>query len=102
MTSAEPDTLSLLRIVLAFAVVAGLLGMLGFGLRYIAARGIKFPGRTGEKKRLELVETLTIDTRRRLVIVRCDDNEHLLLLGANQDIVVSGQIPDIRGQRTEA
>ena len=89
MTPAEPDGLSLLRVVLAFAVVFGLLGALGFGLRYINERGVKLPGKLGRAKRLEMVESLTLDVRRRLVIVRCDEREHLLLLGINQDIVVS-------------
>ena len=43
MIPTEPDGFSLLRVVLAFVVVFGLLGLLGFSLRYIAARGIKLP-----------------------------------------------------------
>jgi flagellar protein FliO/FliZ len=92
MTPTEPDSFSLLRVILAFAVVFGLLGALGFGLRSIAGRGIKLPGKLGRAKRLELVESLPLDIRRRLVIVRCDGNEHLLLLGQNQDIVVAGNV----------
>jgi len=40
-------------------------------------------------KRLKIAETLMIDPRRRLVIVRCDGREHLILLGATSDLVVT-------------
>jgi len=40
-------------------------------------------------KRLHIAETLMIDPRRRLVIVRCDGREHLILLGATSDVVVT-------------
>jgi flagellar protein FliO/FliZ len=92
MIPAEPDGLSWLRVVLAFGIVFGLLGLLGFALKYVAARGIKLPGPSGRARRLEVVETLPLDIRRRLVIVRCDGVEHLLLLGVNQDIVVAQDI----------
>jgi len=39
-------------------------------------------------KRLRVTESLMLDPRRRMVIVRCDDREHLLLLGPGGDIVV--------------
>jgi flagellar protein FliO/FliZ len=45
-------------------------------------------GRTGER-RLRLSESLMIDPRRRLVIVRCDEREHLILCGPGGDVVVS-------------
>jgi flagellar protein FliO/FliZ len=70
-----------------------MLGLLSYGLKYIAAKGILFPGRRMEGRRLEVVETLALDTRRRLVMIRRDDREHLLLLGANQDIVVEANLP---------
>jgi len=39
-------------------------------------------------KRLKISESLMIDPRRRLVVVRCDEREHLILLGPGGDIVV--------------
>jgi flagellar protein FliO/FliZ len=39
-------------------------------------------------KRLRVSESLMLDPRRRMVIVRCDDKEHLILLGPGGDIVV--------------
>lgn len=40
-------------------------------------------------KRLKVSESIMIDPRRRLMIVRCDGREHLLLLGPTNDVVVS-------------
>lgn len=88
----ENETVSWLRIILAFAIVSGLLGLLGYGLKYISLRGMKLPGMTSRQQRLQLVESLNLDVRRRLVIVRRDDVEHLLLLGVNQDIVVESNL----------
>ena len=36
-------------------------------------------------KRLRVTESLMLDPRRRMVIVRCDDREHLLLVGPGGD-----------------
>jgi len=66
--------------------------LFGYGLKQVSLRGLTFTGRSLRQSRLQMVETLAIDIRRRLVIVRCDGKEHLLLLGANQDIVVESNL----------
>jgi flagellar protein FliO/FliZ len=38
---------------------------------------------------MRVTETLLIDTRRRLVIVRVDDREHVMLLGPAGDVLVT-------------
>ena len=43
--------------------------------------------------RLALVDSLALDQRRRLCLVRCDDRQLLLLTGGAQDVVV-GWIDD--------
>ncbi|MET3589984.1 hypothetical protein ABID23_001076 [Bartonella silvatica] len=42
--------------------------------------------------RLTLRETITLDRNRRLILVGCDDKEHLLLIGGLTDIVVESNI----------
>ncbi|GAA4661623.1 hypothetical protein [Bartonella pachyuromydis] len=42
--------------------------------------------------RLTLCETIAIDRTRHLVLVRCDNKEHLLLVGGPTDIVVEANI----------
>jgi flagellar protein FliO/FliZ len=46
-------------------------------------------GRTG---RLGLIETIALDSRRRLVLVRRDDVEHLLMIGGAGDLVIESGI----------
>ncbi len=43
-------------------------------------------------RRLGVVEVAAVDTRRRLVLVRRDDVEHLVLLGLNNDLVIESGI----------
>jgi flagellar protein FliO/FliZ len=47
----------------------------------------------GSNKRLTVVDTVSIDTKRQLIIVRRDDVEHLILTGGPQDLVVESDIP---------
>jgi flagellar protein FliO/FliZ len=92
MPNADAETVSWLQIVLAFAVVAALLALFGFVLKYFKMRGFTMPGVSAAARRLQIVESLLIDPRRRLVIVRCDGTEHLLLLGINEDVVVEANL----------
>ena len=39
-------------------------------------------------KRLSIVEVLPIDTRRRLMLIRRDDKEHLIILSPTREIVI--------------
>jgi len=82
-----------LRFVLALLFVLGLIGVLatvmrryGFGMGSVAVR-------RGQERRLKLVEILPIDAKRRAVLLRRDDIEHLVILGANSETVVESSIP---------
>ena len=48
------------------------------------------PGRVarGRNRRLAVVDTLALDPKRQLLIIRRDDVEHLILTGGPQDVVV--------------
>lgn len=51
-------------------------------------------GVRGRNKRLAIVDSLMVDQKRQLLIVRRDNVEHLILMGGNQDLVVeSGIVP---------
>jgi flagellar protein FliO/FliZ len=47
----------------------------------------------GGKRRLAVVDTLPVDGKRQLVIIRRDNVEHLILTGGPQDVVVETGIP---------
>ena len=46
----------------------------------------------GRMRRLAVVENLMIDNKHRLVMIRRDDVEHLILIGAEQSLLVEGNI----------
>ncbi len=49
-------------------------------------------GKVRAGRRLSLVESAMIDGKRRLLLVRRDDTEHLLLLGIERDLVIESGI----------
>ena len=79
------------RFVLALLFVLGLIGLLAL----IAKRyglGMAQSVRTGSKKRLKLIEVMVLDAKRRAILFRRDDTEHLVILGANGETVVETNI----------
>src|SRR3954463_12814859 len=80
------DLSAILRYVLALVLVLGLIGLFTFG-----ARRFGFGPRTGGirgRRRLAIAEVLPVDARRRLVLLRRDNVEHLVLLGPTQDLLI--------------
>jgi flagellar protein FliO/FliZ len=79
-----------LRYAAALIFVLALLGAFAFAARafgFIAAT-TKKPG----ERRLNLIETLMLDARRRLVLVRRDDREYLILLSPAGEVVLDDKI----------
>jgi flagellar protein FliO/FliZ len=81
------DFLLLLKFAVALAFVLGLIGLSALAVRRFGPGGL-VRWRPGPERRLGVVEVLPLDPRRRLVLVRRDGVEHLLLLGAGEDRVV--------------
>jgi flagellar protein FliO/FliZ len=79
-----------LRFFLALVLVLGLILALAWILRRI---GYGPGGGLTRHRRLRLVESALIDGRHRVVLVRRDDVEHLLLVGPNTSQVVERSIP---------
>jgi len=69
------------------------LAALAFVLKHISTQGLLLPLGKKQARRLQIVESLALDSKRRVVIMRCDGREHLLLLNASQDIVVDTNLP---------
>ena len=88
-----------LRFVAALALVLGLIGVIAWGARKLGLAG-RLPMVAGRGRRLGVVEATSLDTKHRLVLVRRDDVEHLLLLGPAGAVVVEGGIaaPPARGR----
>jgi Flagellar biosynthesis protein, FliO len=74
-----------------YIVTAGIaLAVLIVGLLIYKALGGPVMGRKGQ--RLGISEYHEIDKTRRLVLVRRDETEHLILIGGGQDIVIESGI----------
>jgi flagellar protein FliO/FliZ len=55
--------------------------------------GVRFPGgNRGRIPRLAVIDAVPVDSRRRLVLVRRDNVEHLILIGGTSDLVVEPSI----------
>ena len=72
--------------VFSLAVVLGLIGLLAVGLRRYAPQWLERLQADRGARRLKVVETLVLDPARRLVLVRVDDEERLLLLGEGREL----------------
>ncbi len=73
------------RMVFALIATLALIAGAAYGARRL---GMLQPGSQGPK-RMRITESLMLDPRRRIVILRVDDREHVLLLGPAGDVVVS-------------
>lgn len=71
----DPDLL--MRFGGALAAVVALIVALAWLARLRLARALPGAGR----RRLAIVESVQVDGRTRIVLVRCDDREHLLAVG---------------------
>lgn len=81
------DMSSYLRFLVALVFVLGLIALMTWLVRRFGPAGIALKA-TGRDRRVAIVEVTPIDARRRLVLVRRDGVEHLLLLGAGNDLLV--------------
>lgn len=81
---------TVLNAVLALAIVLVLIVLGLWGLKMLS-RATSGVGR-GRNRRLMVVDSLPIDTKRALHIIRRDNVEHLILTGGSQDIVIESGI----------
>ncbi|MBI3438616.1 MAG: FliO/MopB family protein [Proteobacteria bacterium] len=79
------DLLQWARAVFALIATLALIGLVAYGARRLNM----LQGVVKAPRRLKITESLMIDPRRRLVVVRFDDREHLLLLSPAGDRAIS-------------
>jgi len=86
------DIISLHQVIkfaLALIFVLSLMGGLALIMKRINSGR---PLANAPKRRLKLVESLPLDAKRRLVLLRRDNTEHLVILGAGGETVIEAQI----------
>lgn len=81
------DWMGLLRAVFALAIVLGMILALAWALRRYAPQLMGRLQAPRGRRRLQVVETLVLDPARRLVLVRLDDEERLILLGDGCELI---------------
>jgi flagellar protein FliO/FliZ len=84
---------------IAFAVVLALIGLTAWLVRRFGANRLGGGGARGRQPRLAVIDAATIDGRRRLVLIRRDNVEHLLMIGGPTDVVVEPNIVRAAGAR---
>ncbi|GLQ07338.1 FliO/MopB family protein [Sneathiella chinensis] len=86
------ELLPYLKYIMGLIFVLGLIGLITVLARRFGMTP-RADTRKGERKRLGVMAVQAIDAKRRLVLVRRDDREHLLLLGPERDLVIETDIP---------
>lgn len=76
----------------AFIAVLALIGLVTWLVRRFAGNRLGTGANRGRMPRLAVVDAAAVDGRRRLVLVRRDNIEHLLMIGGPSDIVVEPNI----------
>lgn len=90
------DGMQLLKFVASLGFVLALMMGLGIIMRRVNANaGL---GLANQKRRLKMVEALSLSPRHRMILVRRDGVEHLVILGpAGETVVETGITPPPEG-----
>jgi hypothetical protein len=79
------------KFVLAFVVVLALIALTAWLVRRFGANRLGSSAR-GRQPRLAVIDAATVDGRRKLVLIRRDNVEHLMMIGGPNDLVVEPNI----------
>jgi flagellar biogenesis protein FliO len=81
-----------LRFFIAFIIVLGLIGGTAYVVRRFGAERLGGGSGRGRPPRLAVIDAAAVDGRRRLILIRRDNVEHLLMIGGPSDVVVEPNI----------
>lgn len=84
---------TIIQFVFALGFVIALLALFAYGakrLGFIAKVTINSDKR--KDKRLNIVEIMPVDAKRRLILIRRDNKEHLIMLGTERDLLIEQNI----------
>src|ERR1700730_15624283 len=81
-----------LRVLFAGIVVIGLGALFVWVVRRFGGERLGGGAARGRQPRLAVIDAATVDGRRRLVLIRRDNVEHLLIIGGPTDVVVEQNI----------
>src|SRR6201990_3436415 len=81
-----------LTFLFAFIAVLALIGVAAWLVRRFANNRLGANPNRGRMPRLAVIDAAAVDGRRRLVLVRRDNVEHLLMIGGPTDVVIEPNI----------
>jgi hypothetical protein len=85
----------------AFVAVLALIGVAAWLVRRFATNRLGANTNRGRMPRLAVIDAAAVDGRRRLVLVRRDNMEHLIMIGGPTDIVVESNIVRAQAARDQ-
>ncbi len=80
------------RFFIAFIVVLALIAVAAWAVRRFGSSRLGGGSMRGRQPRLGVIEAANVDARRRLVLIRRDNIEHLLMIGGPSDVVIEPNI----------
>jgi flagellar protein FliO/FliZ len=80
------------KFLVAFPVVLGLIGLVLWLVHRFGTGRLGGASTRGRQPRLGVIDHASVDARRRLILVRRDNVEHLLMIGGPTDVVVEANI----------
>ncbi len=86
---------------IAFLIVLALIGVAAWLVRRFGGSALGSSANRGRMPRLAVIDAAAVDGRRRLVLVRRDNVEHLLMIGGPTDVVVEPNIVRSMPQRDQ-
>lgn len=92
---------SAFRAIFALAVTLGLIGLAAVAMRKFGPEAMARLQTVRKQRRLVLVESLMLDPARRLVLIRLDDEERLVLLGEGRVLETLKKTPAARRKTPE-
>jgi flagellar biogenesis protein FliO len=80
------------KFAIAFILVLGLIGITALILKRFGGGMPTSGGGRNRQPRLSVLDSAVVDSKRKLVLIRRDNSEHLLLIGGPTDVVVETNI----------
>jgi hypothetical protein len=80
------------KLVVAFLVVLALIGATTWVIRRLGGSSLATSAARGRQPRLAVIDAAAVDGRRRLVLIRRDNVEHLVMIGGPSDMVIEQNI----------
>jgi hypothetical protein len=80
------------RFIIAFVVVLALIAVTAWLVRRFGSGSLSAGGARGRQPRLAVVDGASVDARRKLILVRRDNVEHLVMIGGPTDVLIEANI----------